>query len=484
MGILVSIVRTISIVQLILFAFIAVAIPLVWAVLTALYQVDNLVEKNTDAIVQVKNETLVSRSVADHLTSMERSANQFQILGDIALEEVYVTNRDQFHSLLNSFKQSKPDNKRLDLINHLYSGEQRLFGLLRPHPDKNTARDVEVLIAKLHKYAHELVSQTDALLVEQTDFLAREAEGLKQQLLAQAFLALPITVMLGVLFVILITQPIRQLDMAVRDLGRGDLNLDVNVGGPHDLRELGVRLNWLRDRLREVDQQKQAFLRNMSHELKTPLASIREGAELLTICNDNDSITEQQEIIGIIKKSSLHLQYLIENLLRFNELTAAGGDIQLVDFVELVSDVVSPYQLTVNTKKLCIEKHIEPISISANPNHIKIIIDNLLSNAVKFSPNGGIINIDIKKMKNNIVITIQDNGPGVSQTDTSRIFDLFFRGSERPTGLLAGSGLGLAIVKEIVTRLHGQIKVMDSKNGAAFYVSLPTNDNNGLYHGS
>ncbi|WP_086933499.1 sensor histidine kinase [Agarilytica rhodophyticola] len=478
-----SIVRTISIVQLILFAFIAVALPLVWAVLTALYQVDNLVEKNTNTMVQVKNETLVSRSLADHLTSMERSANQFQILGDSALEEVYITNRNQFHALLNSFRQSQPDKKRLELINELYSGEQRLFHLLQPSPNKATIREVETLIAQLHNYALQLVEQTDAMLVKQTEFLGIEAKDLKQQLLAQAFLALPITMVLGILFVILITKPIRQLDMAVRDLGRGDLSLNVKVGGPHDLRELGVRLNWLRDRLREVDQQKQAFLRNMSHELKTPLASIREGAQLLTSESDHTSFVEQQEIISIIKRSSLHLQYLIENLLKFNELTATGGDIQTINFVTLVNDVVLPYQLTISTKKLSIQKHIEPISVSANPNHIKIIVDNLLSNAVKFSPDGGEIKIDVKKVKKNIVITVQDSGPGISRDSVPRIFDLFFRGSELPSGPLAGNGLGLAIVKEIVTRLRGGIEVVDISKGALFHITLPTNDNNGLYYG-
>lgn len=477
------VVRSLSIIQLILFAFIAIALPLVWAVLTALYQVDTLVKKHTDTIMKVKKETLTSRSVAEHLKSMERSANQFRVLGDAALREVYVKNRKQFRSLLDSYMESGQDRERADLAQILKEMEQQLFASLQANSIPAKSNEIESLIARLYDYSRNLVAETDALLVEQTDLFALEVEELKQQLLAQAFLALPVTVILGILFVILITKPIRQLDHVVRGLGQGDYNLDIDIGGPHDLQALGTRLNWLRDRLREVEQQKQAFLRNISHELKTPLTSIREGTELLAGCSSAQTNTEQHEIIEILKDSSINLQDLIENLLRFNELTAASGDIERINFKVVIDDVIKSHQLMINMKKLRIQKDIETIDVSANSNQIRLVIDNLLSNAIKFSPHDREIRIGIKKMKKNVIIEIEDSGPGIPAADVPQIFDLFYRGSDAASGSLSGNGLGLAIVKEIVGRLNGKIDLIHIARGTKFIVSLPISDDGGLHYG-
>ncbi len=466
-------IRSLSIVQLILFAFIVVATPLIWAIVTALYQVDSLVQNNTDAIVKVKQETLASRALVDHLTSMERSANQFQILADASLREVYLSNREQFQNLLGSFNKSELDARRLDLINRLTEGEQQLFDTLQSASGDAVDSDMDALIASLHDRVRSLIIETDVLLVEQTEALSLEANALKQQLLAQASLALPVTVLLSILFVVLITRPIRQLHMAVRGLGEGDLSSNARVGGPHDLQELGTRLDWLRDKLLEVEQQKQAFLRNISHELKTPLTSIREAADLLVDCCDEGAVDEQREIVRVLKDSSLQLQHLIENLLRFNELTAESGDIQALDFNNLIDDVVAAHRLALNAKTLHIQKNIEPIGLAANPNQIKLVIDNLLSNAIKYSPRGGVIGIDIRKIGEEVKIIIEDCGPGVSAADAPKIFDLFYRGIEPSSGPVQGSGLGLAIVREIVDRLRGHIELSDAEQGARFSVTLP-----------
>ncbi|TQV66713.1 HAMP domain-containing histidine kinase [Exilibacterium tricleocarpae] len=477
------VVRSLSIVQLILFAFIAVALPLVWAIFTALYQVDQLVQRNTDAIVKVKQETLASRALADNLTSMERSASQFQVLADSALHEVYLSNSEQFRNLLNSFKQSELGQVRMDLIDRLVADEQRLSESLRAASTQSAGADTEALIAALHAAVRSLITETDALLVGQTDSLSLEATTLKQQLLAQASLALPVTVVLSILFVVLITRPIRQLDTAVRELGESGLKVGVEVSGPHDLKALGVRLNWLRQKLLEVEQQKQAFLRNISHELKTPLTSIREAAELLVDSSEGVS-GEQREIVRVLKSSSLQLQHLIENLLRFNELTAESGDIQPLDLQALVDNVTDTHRLALNAKGLTIESDIESVAMAANPTQIRLVIDNLLSNAIKFSPPGGAIRLEIKKVDKDVKIIIQDYGPGVAAADAPRIFDLFYRGAERASGPVRGSGLGLAIVKEIVARLRGRIELVDVEQGARFSVTLPVSVGGNLSYAS
>jgi two-component system sensor histidine kinase GlrK len=322
--------RSPSMVQLILIAFVAIAIPLLWAIFTTLYQVDKLVESNVTVMSKIKKESVMSRELADQLTSLERSARQYQVLGDETIQAVYVGHRSQFDLLLSQLIASGPSENKLQMAIELRKREVALFDLVKPKPTKQELANTESTIVGLHQQLKELLHEIDQSLSEKTDALAFQAQLVKQQLIAQASLALPVTLVLAILFTFLITRPIRQLSASIHALGEGELTDDIVIRGPHDIQYLSDRLNGLRKKLHEVEQQKQAFLRNISHELKTPLASIREGAELLCVEDDLvadfSSQEEQRAIIGIVKSSSAQLQNLIEGLLRFNELTAVHGE--------------------------------------------------------------------------------------------------------------------------------------------------------------
>jgi two-component system sensor histidine kinase GlrK len=480
----VTLLRSPSIVQLILIAFIAISLPLVWAIFTTLYQVDKLVESNVNVISKVKKESVMSRELADQLTSLERSARQYQVLGDDTIQVVYIGHRSQFDMLLNQLIVSGPSEKKLKMAVELREKELTLFSLVKPKLTKEELINTDRTIVDLHKQVEALLTESDLSLAEKTDDLTSQAQELKQQLIAQAALALPITLALVILFTLLITRPIRQLSASIHALGQGDLKQDVAIRGPHDIQNLSVRLNGLRQKLYEVEQQKQAFLRNISHELKTPLASIREGAELLHVGHDPSSQEEQREIIGILKSSSLHLQKLIEGLLHFNELTAVHGDQHLIQLPDFFDSVVSPYQLSLRQKNLSVEKTIDTGGVNFNYHSLKLIVDNLLSNAIKFSPENEIITVSIKKERSCLSIVIADNGEGVDDEEKDKIFELFYKNEKGMSTPLSSNGLGLAIVKEIVTRAHGTIELYsrqsvknkarkNNKGNTQFIVLLP-----------
>lgn len=483
-----TLLRSPSIVQLILIAFIAISLPLVWAIFTTLYQVDKLVESNVNVISKVKKESVMSRELADQLTSLERSARQYQVLGDDTIQVVYVGHRSQFDMLLNQLIVSGPSEKKLEMAVELRKKELMLFSLVKPKPTKEELVNTDQTIADLHRQVEELLTESDLSLSEKTDDLTSQAKILKQQLVAQASLALPITLSLVILFTLLITRPIRQLSASIRALGDGDLIQNIAIRGPHDIQNISARLNGLRKKLYEVEQQKQAFLRNISHELKTPLASIREGAELLHVGHDPSSQEEQKEIIGILKSSSLHLQSLIEGLLHFNELTAVHGDLHTIQLPDFFDSVVSPYQLSLRQKKLSVEKTIDTGGVNFNFHSLKLIVDNLLSNAIKFSPENETITVCIKKEKSCLSIVIADNGKGVRDEEKDKIFELFYKNENGMSSPLASNGLGLAIVKEVVARAHGSIElyshqsvkssarkdsVRNNKGNTQFIVLLP-----------
>ena len=123
----------------------------------------------------------------------------------------------------------------------------------------------------------------------------------------------------------LIARPIRQLDQAIRQMGTADFTHAIEVNGPQDLRYVGQRLEWLRTRLNELEQQQTRFLRHVSHELKTPLTAVREGAELLRDNVGGRLSPEQQEIVRIVRENTLSLQKLIEDLLTYHQTRAHGA---------------------------------------------------------------------------------------------------------------------------------------------------------------
>ena len=149
-----------------------------------------------------------------------------------------------------------------------------------------------------------------------------------------------IALALAIFFAVLIARPIRQLDQAIRRMGSADFSQAVSVNGPQDLRYLGQRLEWLRVRLAELEQQQYRFLRHVSHELKTPLTAVREGAELLRDEVAGKLTREQKDIVRIVRENTLQLQKLIEDLLKYQQTRAVEpaklGQVALDDIARRV----------------------------------------------------------------------------------------------------------------------------------------------------
>src|SRR5687768_3858820 len=174
-----------------------------------------------------------------------------------------------------------------------------------------------------------------------------------QQITLWQLLALfPVVIFLVVGFTILIARPIRQIDAAIRRLGGADFSIPVQVGGPEDLQQLGERLDWMRSRLADLEQQKNRFLRHMSHELKTPLTALREGAELLSEEIVGKLAPEQREIAEILRHNSIELQKLIEDLLSYGASQAhkPAVDVARVELRRVANRVIDDQKLALRAK--------------------------------------------------------------------------------------------------------------------------------------
>jgi two-component system sensor histidine kinase GlrK len=258
-------------------------------------------------------------------------------------------------------------------------------------------------------------------------------------------------------------------------LGEGDFSTPIVVSGPRDLESIGAKLDWLRKRLDSLDREKVKMLAHISHELKTPLSSIKEGAGLLKDGLVGPLSENQAEVVAILDNNCSKLQKLIQNILDFNMARAKQMplDLQDVRVDTLIDEVAEDHRNAMLARNIELTTQLEPVAVNGNRKQLKTVIDNLLANAVKFTPDNGDIGIYMKMKGNKVNILVEDKGPGISEEDRPQIFLPFFQGSQKNRSVVKGSGLGLAISKEYVQNCGGTLRLLPSSQGARFSVTLP-----------
>ncbi|MEM8549073.1 MAG: HAMP domain-containing sensor histidine kinase, partial [Pseudomonadota bacterium] len=250
-----------------------------------------------------------------------------------------------------------------------------------------------------------------------------------------------------------------------RQLGEGQFSRAIAVSGPRDLESLGVQLEWLRIRLLELAQEKNRFLRHMSHELKTPLANIREGTELLLDGSVGALDASQQEVADILRANGIRLQRLIENLLNFSAWQSRNEVVAFSEFplTKVVESVLKVHALSMRTQRIRLLTQFEPIDAFADREMIRTVLDNLISNALKFSPRGGSLLVRAGRISEGILIEVADQGPGIPMNERRKVFEAFYQGAQTQGGLVAGTGIGLSVVLECVQAHHGRVEISDEQ---------------------
>jgi len=285
-----------------------------------------------------------------------------------------------------------------------------------------------------------------------------------------------ILISLGVIIIVslgmLITKPFNHLAKKLDALGANELDTPVAVHGPKDIVLISECLDQLRIRLLENEQQQHQFLRHISHEIKTPLTSIKEGAQLLSDELLGSISERQREITDILNKSTAELQESIENLLNYNSIISKSNIKQreMVCLASLINKSIDKHALSIKNKHLVIKSSLKPIRSFINKNQINTVFDNLLSNAIKFSPTQGIVKLCLSQQNSKTIFTIQDQGPGVNEHQKHAIFDAFYVGDQAKHTTLKGTGLGLSIAKQYVEFHHqGTLKLLNARPGGAMF---------------
>ena len=467
-----------SFVKFILLGFLLVSLPLLYALVELIVSLDRLGTQGQQAVLQAAQAGRASRQLYEQATTLERLVRQHLILDDPQLVEDYGRLRQDFRQTSQQLSRLPLDGAQLLALQKLDDSESRLYELL-----KARRRPAGAAVTLAEGYAA-IAEGAQAMLTATNSLTEREIERL-QDTAAEGrktwgYLALAaglIALALAIIFAVLIARPFRQLDQAIRQMGTADFTHAIEVNGPQDLRYMGQRLEWLRSRLHELEEQQNRFLRHVSHELKTPLTAVREGAELLRDRVGGELSPEQQEIVRIVRENTLSLQKLIEDLLTYHQTRSMEpqtlGPVALED---VIRRVVREHKLAAFARMITFEAKLTSAIVIGDGNKIHAIVDNLLSNAIKYSPRTGTISLDLRIEDDFGVLDVVDEGPGIDPGDRPRIFDSFYQGKNAPEGRIKGSGLGLAIAREYALAHGGLIEALDRSDGARgahFRLRLP-----------
>lgn len=464
--------------KLLAVGFAMVALPLIFALINNAVAINQFANRSQRAVQQAVQSTQSSRRLAELLSALERNTRQMAILGDRSLLDAYETNRKLFLQTAGEFSALPFDEEQRIALNDIIDSETAVFTMLRSAvADDAALKRAAGEFVRLDARAQGIIERGDRLIDREIEAMGETAARARQVTLWQMLALVPVALLLAAGFTVLIARPIRQIDAAIRRMGGGDFSAPVGVSGPRDLQLLGRRIEWLRHRLNELEQQKNRFLRQVSHELKTPLTALREGSELLSEEALGTLTPEQQEVAGILRASSLELQRLIEDLLSYGaaEFHRSALHFSPVEVRRVVARVVDDQNLALRARALRIAPQVDDITLEVDPEKLRIMLDNLLSNAVKFSTENNVINIVARSDGVHMVLDVVDAGPGIPPTERERVFDPFFRGRTVAGGPLRGSGIGLSVVRDYAQAHGGTAEVVDepARSGARLRLTLP-----------
>ncbi len=463
---------------LILVGFGLVGLPLLVAVIWALVNLDRLAEQSEELVFTGVAAAENNRQLTEHLGSLERVARQYQVLGNAASLQLMQQDLTTLESALDDMLSLTESAGATPLLQSIRAAARRIIVSLEAPGASN--EEVQTAINEFAKLRQRVTELTTILSAHVDNMLSELQESTRkaQQVSAWQVAALvPGTIILVLFFTLLVAKPIRQLDTAISQLGQSGFSKPIEVKGPTDLERLGRQLEWLRIRLLELAQEKNRFLRHMSHELKTPLANIREGTELLLDGTVGELDKPQREVTGILRTNGLQLQQLIENLLSFSAWQTKTEVLTLSDFPmrALMISVAKAQRLALQAANIQLKLEIDDIIVNADREKIRTVLDNLLSNAIKFTPRTGFITIRARKTESSFEIEFGDTGPGIPDEESPRIFEAFFQGQQEQGGQVAGTGIGLSVVLECIQAHEGSVELVDSEefSGAHFRVSIP-----------
>jgi two-component system sensor histidine kinase GlrK len=470
--------RFFSFSSLLLGAFLVVLFPLLGGIFNISYQLDRIVADGRHSVAITEEVTLLSRQMAEAVLSLQRASGQYYVLEDPALLRRLEKSHSHILNTITLLRKIPLNISQVAILDDITIQESNLFQQLKGARRTNAEGfdSFKPDFDRLHESVSIMTDQLGTLIQQQQAKVRSMAEQVQHTMLWQSAAFIVLSLLLAAVLSWLLSRPVKQLSYSIRRLGDDDLKTRVSVRGPKDMVSLGDQLDWLRQRLIELEDEKLRFFRQVSHELKTPLAALWEAVDLLSNEVKGELTHQQREILDIMQGSVRVLRQRIEEMLNYQHALHQTKVQQRasVSLQSLINGVTGNLDLSLKAKQLKLSVSVNGVTLQVDEAQMEIVLNNLINNAIRFSPHGGSIEIRGKIQDGEILITICDQGPGVPTEDRAYIFQPFYQGGNQTPGRIQGSGLGLAIARAHIEAHGGELTLMDDKlSGTCFLISLP-----------
>lgn len=319
--------------------------------------------------------------------------------------------------------------------------------------------NIEIEGTPLRVYTTRWSANTALQVARPVDEIDDVLRNLRWLLLAAAVVAVVVAGGLGLVASRATLQPVHRLTETVEDVtATRDLSRRVDAQGDHELARLAASFNAMLGALDESVGAQRRLVADASHELRTPITSLRTNIEVLAREGELKP-AEREQLRRDVDAQLVELSALVSGIIDLARGEESAERVESVQLDHLVSDAVELAEF--HYPNLHFEQHLEPTTITGVPDRIGLAVKNLLDNAGKWSPSGGTVEVTLQ----NGEVFVRDHGPGVSAADAPFVFDRFWRAPSAAD--LPGSGLGLAIVKQVAERHGGRVSVEQAEGGGA-----------------
>jgi two-component system sensor histidine kinase GlrK len=450
-----------SLKQWVFIAFFLVNVPIGFMLYKSSMVLENQLQQSY-RLAQISLELSQQNNSLERLAEdIVRAATQFRILKKPEIQERLTEQVERFNNHLSIQMFITEQNQKQQKF-------QDLFAAIQKDPFDETINELPQLTRELAEESFNKAGIELANLQEQAR-ITRENLWLQTAFLAVA------TFLFMLFFSSAITRPITKLTSRIEAIGRRE-NLPKNpISGPKEIVQLNNQLLWLDQHLLQLERLKREFIQHISHELKTPLTTLREGADLLAEEVPGTLNERQHHVVSLLQSSSINLQKLIEQLLDYNKLQQSHTlKIQHVDIRSIIMKAISPLQLLICEKSITLTLPKTSLVVQLDPDMLHRVLGNLVSNAIYYTDKDGHVTIDAYASEKQLIIDVENNGSEISATDAENIFEPFYQGKKKRTGPLKGSGIGLSIAMEASKAMHGELNLRTNREGEiVFRLELP-----------
>ncbi|MCH8530017.1 MAG: HAMP domain-containing histidine kinase [Saccharospirillum sp.] len=403
------------------------------------------------------------------LTDLERASRQLEVLQTDSLAKLTEQHQNQYQQRLSTLCATLISNHASELCQQQHRALTQWVETDSDEEPSQLDERFQQLTEQQARLVRLLNQELDEQLLSQQNYVG----DWQRSIAIQTVIWVVFSLFLVIWGSARISNPVRRLEQMIRALGQADAPLaPVAIRGPRELNALGGHLMNLDQRLHTLENLRVALLRHAAHELKTPLASLREGCSLLADSVAGPLNEHQREVVHLLSKSTHRLTVLTEQLLDYNRLLQqARPDWQQIEVEPLLEETFANHQLALSQRGQSVKVDCRIKTLCTDARLLRRILDNLLDNAQAYGQANAPVWLRLYHHQHRAIVEVANLGNPATRAEGAELFKPFQRGLARRADASTGSGLGLSIVADCARLLGGDAQLVDAA-GADFCVRV------------